>query len=305
MKRFLLKCSLFLLPLVLVWGATELFYRTVESNYSYKYNRLNTYSTKINTLILGDSHTFFGIRPEYLETPTFNLAGISQALYFDELLLEAYIEKMPQLKRVVLMVNYTTLSKVDDTGEDLWRKYFYDQQLHLEVPTVACYDVKRYSLALTRKANRTYRSFKKYLNEGTLVGVDSLGWGNYYTAEKSLDIEATAKVVTKRHEDGLMDFSVNQQRLERMLQLCRSHGISVTLVSMPVTEEYSIRINPEKWKKSVTVCTALAEKYEHVTYYNFFNDRQFIASDFYDANHLNDHGAKKFTVILNDVLPLN
>ena len=302
MKRFLLKCSLFLLPLILVWGAAELFYRATENNYSYKYQRINAYKINANILVLGDSHTFFGICPSYLETPTFNLAGISQSLYFDELLLESYINELPELKRVVLMVNYTTLSKVNDTGEDLWRKYFYDQEMHLEVPTVKFYDMKRYSLALTRKANRTYRSFKKYLNEGTLVGVDSLGWGNYYTVENSLDILATAKVVTKRHEDGLIDFSANTERLERMIQLCKSNDVKVTIVSMPVTTSYSTRINAEKWQKSVNSCTAIAKKHEHVTYYNFFDDNQFNDSDFYDANHLNNKGAKKFTQLLNGLI---
>ena len=302
MKRFLYHCFLTLIPLFALWIAAEIFYRVTENNYSYKHQQIERCKLDVHTLILGDSHTFFGIRPEFMRNPAFNLSGISQSLYFDELLLKKYLNQTPQLKKVVLMVNYTTLSKQDDTAEDTWRKYFYDQHMNLEVPIVSCFDVKRYSLALTRRTSRTLKTYKKFLSEGTLVGVDSLGWGTYYTADKSLDIVKTAKIVTKRHEDGLLDFSLNKARLKRMIKWCAEKNIEVVVVSMPVTAAYRKRINNEKWLKSVKVTSQIAAAYQEVTYYNFFASKEFNDADFYDANHLNSRGAAKFTLLLDGLI---
>jgi hypothetical protein len=37
-------------------------------------------------------------------------------------------------------------------------------------------------------------------------------------------------------------------------------------------------------------------------YYNFLNDPSFQAEDFYDADHLDEKGAKKFTLLLDSVI---
>src|SRR5690606_38546314 len=121
-----------LLPIILVWGATEVFYRSVENNYTYKNERIISEYKEIETLVFGDSHAFFGINPQYFSTKTFNIANVSQSLYFDELLLKKHIDSLPQLKTVILNISFFTLSVVDDSSEDRWRKYFYQQQMKLE-----------------------------------------------------------------------------------------------------------------------------------------------------------------------------
>ena len=100
MRRLYLKIALFLLPLLLVWLALEVFYRQVPNNYSYKDQQLQKVAPDVQTLIMGDSHAFYGINPAYFKDPTFNLSNISQSLLTDELLLEKHISNLPALKSV-------------------------------------------------------------------------------------------------------------------------------------------------------------------------------------------------------------
>jgi hypothetical protein len=41
---------------------------------------------------------------------------------------------------------------------------------------------------------------------------------------------------------------------------------------------------------------------ENVYYYNFINDNDFLENDFFDADHLNELGAMKFTKKIDDVI---
>ena len=53
---------------------------------------------EVETIVLGNSHTYYGIRPELLPYAAVNLANVSQTLDIDLLLLEYYA---PRLKREV------------------------------------------------------------------------------------------------------------------------------------------------------------------------------------------------------------
>lgn len=299
MKKLIKKIALFLLPVLLTWGGLEYFYRTTENNYSYKHKRITAVAKDVEVLILGDSHTFFGLNPEYFNKNVFNLSGISQSIYFDKLLFEKHIDDLENLEHLVLMVNYTTLSKVDNTMEDKWRKYFYKHQMDLEVDMVSSFNIKNYSLALTRRLNKSVQLIGKYRNEGTIVGVNDNGWGNYYSSTNNKDLERTSKIVTKRHEDGLTDFKLNLERVQDMIKICKNRGVQVHIISMPVSENYYSKIDAQKWSKIAGACVSLTKKNENVKYYNWFKDSRFLSEDFYDANHLNDKGAKKCSEFLN------
>ena len=101
MRRLYLKIALFLLPLFLVWLALEVFYRQAPNNYSYKDQQLQNVAANVQTLVMGDSHAFYGINPAYFKDPTFNLSNISQSLLTDELLLEKHISQFTSTKDCV------------------------------------------------------------------------------------------------------------------------------------------------------------------------------------------------------------
>jgi hypothetical protein len=300
MKKLLSHISLFLIPILVVWILAEVFYRTVPNNYSFKNEQISHENNDVNMLIFGDSHTFYGINPEWHSVKTYNLANISQSIYFDKLLLEKHINHLPDLKYIILSIEYTTLSQADNTQEDIWRKYFYRAQMDLEVPLIDWYNPKKYSLALTQKFNKTWKYYLDYQAEGTLIGCDTNGWGNTYLSKvDSLELKKIAKVIYRKHEDGSMDFKLNIQRIQKIINLCKERDVEVILVNMPVTTEYLNLLNPEKLEKIEATCNSLVKENPNVTRINFLRDPRFNIADFQDADHLNAQGAKKCTLLID------
>ncbi|WP_417874410.1 hypothetical protein [Xanthomarina gelatinilytica] len=303
MKKLLTHISLFLIPIIIVWILAEVFYRTVPNNYTYKHEQISNNKDDIEVLVLGDSHTFFGINPEWLSLKTYNLSNVSQTIYFDKLLFEKHIDHLPHLKYLIISVEYTTLSQADNTQEDIWRKYFYCAQMDLEVPLITWYNPKKYSLALARKFDKTWNSYLDYKREGSLIGCDENGWGNtYLSTVDSLEMTYLAKVVAKKHEDGSLDFNLNTERIQNLIDLCKQKNIQVLLVNMPVNPEYLSHLNPEKLLKIDNTCDDLAKTNPNVTRVDLSRDSRFQLQDFHDADHLNAQGAKKCSLLIDAYL---
>ena len=94
---------MFLLPIMIFIGFVEYFYRIMPNNYSVKNSNIIRQHSKIETLLLGDSHCFYGLNPYYFKKKTFNLSNVSQTLYFDQLLFEKYYNNLPNLHYLVLI----------------------------------------------------------------------------------------------------------------------------------------------------------------------------------------------------------
>lgn len=303
-KIFLKKSLLFLIPLILVWISIEVFYRFVPNNYSQKANEIkNNYNSKI--LVLGNSHAFYGINPDYFDAETYNFSNISQSLYFDELLLEKHLEKFSNLKYVILTIDYFTLSQVDDSSEDIWRKYYYEQYMDLNVPLITRFDPKSYSLTLTRNLEMNIDLIKNYAKKKTLIEGNSKGWAKKTGINPEFNNLETAIDVVKKNEDGLSDFAVNIKRSERMIKMCSKRNINVVMVTMPVTSYYASLVNKNKLKKLYADCEQLALENKNSIYINLFQSKDFQNDDFYDTDHLNEKGAEKCSKIINNVITKN
>lgn len=301
MKNFLRKTVWFIIPIFLGWLALESFYRFIPNNYTEKQKQiLQSYDSEI--LILGNSHSFYGINPSFFTQKAYNFSNISQSLYFDELLLEKHITHFENLKYVILTIDYFTLSQEDDTSEDLWRKYYYQQYMDIEVPSIAKIDFKSYSLATTRNLEMNIELLRKYRNEKKLIECNDLGWGSYEGINPEYNNLATAIDIAKKNEDGLTDFKSNELRLQRMINLCNKNEVRLVLITMPVTSYYAENINQNKLKKVVASCNYFEEKNKNVIYLNLFQSPQFDNNDFYDTDHLNSKGATKCSRILNQFI---
>ncbi|NND61645.1 MAG: hypothetical protein HKN48_00470 [Flavobacteriaceae bacterium] len=302
MKSFYLKILLFLLPVFLVWGGLEYFYRTVETNYTFKHKQIQASYDDTEILIMGNSHTLYGLNPEFFSRPTFNLANTSQSLYFDELLLEKHLDSLSNLKAVVLAISYFSLSQADNTSDDIWRKYFYQEQMDLEVPIISEIDPRGYSLALTRKFNRSYEFVKEYWQNGTALGCYENGYGIQDSTDIVRDIERIAPIIAKKHENGSMEFDNAISRLERIIKRCAKHNVEVFLVEMPVHPLYYQLLNEEKKYKIVESCTQLDSKLGNAHYISLSLDQRFQKSDLRDADHLTNQGAEKCSRILDGIV---
>lgn len=228
MNTLIKKVLLYLLPLFLVFIALELFYRFVPNDYSVKYATLPKKYENTEVLIFGNSHTFYGLNPKYFDKPTYNLAHVSQTLYFDKILFDNYINHFKTIKCVVLHIEYTSLSEIVDTEENNWRKYYYQTYMNLEVPSIKKYDCTKYFLSSTRSFNANTKLVLRYLKDGTIVNCDENGFGiNYTKAKKALLLKKDALQRVKNIEDNLMNFDDNIVRIQSIIATCKKKGIKV------------------------------------------------------------------------------
>jgi hypothetical protein len=221
-----------------MYVALEIFYRNVSNNYSLKNQEINKNSQKIEVLLFGDSHCLYGLNPSCFSKNTFNLSNVSQTIYFDKLLFDKYVEKLPKLKQVVFCIEYTNLSQIDNSGDDGWRKFYYQRFMDLEVPLISKLDPRNYCLAFTQSFYKSRDLVKRYVKKRTILDCDSLGWGTNY---KKADRIPAAQVAQNRaivQEDGSMDFEVNKSRINDIIEKCKQRRIQVLIVSMPQTKEY-------------------------------------------------------------------
>lgn len=303
MKKFSCKLLLFLLPIIVALGFAEYFYRTVPNNYSVKNKNLIKNKSEIETLLFGDSHCFYGLNPAYFKTKTFNLSNVSQTIYFDKLLFDKNQGNLPKLSTIVLCIEYTNLSQKDNSQEDIWRKYYYQSYMDLNVPLIKWYDLKQYFLSTTQQPSRTFDLMKKYAKTGFVNDCDLNGWGTNFKKKDRIEPKIVAKERAKQQEDGSVDFTINSERINSIINTCKAKGINVIIVSMPQTNLYTSYLNKKKLNLIFKTCQNFQNQNPHQVYYlNLFNDNRFKDIDFYDSDHLNEFGAEKCSKIVDDFI---
>ncbi|WP_281309799.1 hypothetical protein [Flavobacterium flavigenum] len=306
MNKFIIKTILFLFPLIVILLGIELFYRFIPNNYVVKNQNIQERYNDIEVLILGNSHSFYGLNPVFFDKPTFNLSNISQTLYFDKLLFEKHFKNLKKLKYVILNVEYTVLSQLDDTSEDTWRKYYYQYYMDLQVPIISNLDPKRFFISSTRNFNTNIKLVKRYFLEKTIVDCDENGFALNYIKENRLqNIKEIAPVIVTKHEDNSVDFTKNLSRIQSIIDICNTRDIKVIIVNMPVSGFYAKGLNQKKLNKIFDSCILFKKKNSNVEYVNLFKDKRFQINDFYDPDHLHNEGAKKCSIIINDIINKN
>ena len=86
MKKFLIILLAFFIPVLCVLAGLEYMVRKAPNEYQYKAQWMEKNADRVETLILGTSHAFYGINPSYLGPNAFSLAASAQSLQYDEFL---------------------------------------------------------------------------------------------------------------------------------------------------------------------------------------------------------------------------
>lgn len=292
-------------PLLLVWGGLELFYRLADTNFTEKDKQIKTAYRNAEILILGNSHSLFGINPAYFNRSTYNISNVSQTLYFDELIFNTYVDTLPMLKAVVINVSYFSLTETVNPLGDSWRKYFYKHQMNLDVPIVSKFDIGNYSLASTRRFRKSVDLVEEYIKKGTVVSVFPNGYGIQDESAILSNKDAIIEIIAKKHEDGLLDFEANTQRIQHIIETCEKKNIKVFLVEMPMYAPYYNLLRDDKKEKIVATLQGLENNYANTQYLKLSQDSRFTAEDLRDADHLTNSGAEKASKIISNFIETN
>jgi hypothetical protein len=302
MKKSLARFALFLLPIVACAVVLEVMLRRLPHDFKFKKTQMEQKYDEIETLIMGGSHTYYGMDPEQFDSETFNLAYVSQSLFFDYLLLEEFIDSLPQLKDVVLMIAHASLTYMFGEGEEAWRKFNYYRHYGIEPPYNQWYH-KYYLEILNLPVQRSIKKVYQYhLMDKSLISTTASGWCDEYHMENSLDLEKTGEEEAHKHDTPSLDFSWNLEILRNIIDICAERGIRVHAINFPTYVSYRENLNPVKYNMIIDTCSWMGREFENVYHFKIDGDPRFGAEDFYDGDHLNDAGALKCSQMVNDYL---
>jgi hypothetical protein len=93
----------------------------------------------------------------------------------------------------------------------------------------------------------------------------------------------------------------NYEIIKKIIALCKEKNVEVILITPPVYKSFSDNIWAAKYTEMQETILKIQQEYG-VKYYNFFYDERFVFEDFYNHNHMNGQGAKKLSLIINDIL---
>jgi len=295
MKRFTGKLILFLSPFLLLGTCAELLVRHIPNDYKLKRNYLDSNSRNITTLILGSSHAYYGLDPAYMSPSTFNASSINQSLNFDLAILKRYDGRWSSLKYIVLPIDYTSFFVRLQNSAEQWRVKNYN--IYYNISTYNSH-IEDHSEVLSFKWGTTsYRLKHYYVQHKSDITSTPLGWGSDYPSSRKQDLATTAVLALKRHSENskAANFDLNKADLVEILNYTQTHHIKVLLYTSPVTGNYSSLVNPVQMDTTLQTVGALPKQYNNVVYYNLLSDLSFESADFYDADHLNEVGARKLS----------
>ncbi len=312
MRRFLKFSILFALPILI--GAVTLEYtiRQIPNPYRQKYEWMDRHAEDVEVIILGSSHTFYGVKPNLFPQVTFNMANVSQEIEQDLWLLQHWAPHYRRLKTVVLtMSTCFWFNKGLENGDEAFRCSNYKIYMHCDLYS----NFSRYNLEIAQwptakeklcKALPLYFSTNNFGDDpnalSSLAGCDQYGWGNIFLLKnknmKEWNDETEAVNSARRHTPENWNYtSKNLSKMKELAQFCQEHDVQLVLITTPCWPSYYNRISTQQLSKMYQLVDSLQREF-NVPYFNYMKDTRFLEDDFYDSNHLSEIGAAKFTKIL-------
>lgn len=298
--RLVLRILLLLAPFLAGTVFIEYRLRQLTTSYSKKRHDLESKLSRIQLLVLGSSQPLQGLNPIYFSCNAYNLANVSQTLYYDIELTKQYIKKMPELKVVIIPIAYFTLGEELKALPESNREYFYYHYWNLNIEHLPGIDLKKVSLI---PVFTLITSLKLALRPSDLIDhIDSNGWKCIELTDENIMTEEKGKARVRQHE--FSDTAIRNEHIQMLrgfLALLLKNHIRPVFITTPVYKTYYNNINKKYYEADLEIIHTLSREYG-LQYFDYFKDPSFEKSDFSDNDHLNKKGAEKFSKMLNEAL---
>ena len=300
MNAFIKGVLIFLFPVVFLALTIEVMIRLIPNDYSLKRNYLDKNSNKIEVLILGSSHAFFGLDPVYFSNNCFNAGYVSQTLDYDLEILKKYDDRWSKLKTVVLPVSYFSLFEKLVECSESWRVKNYT--IYYKMSPAKSY--KEYSEVLSSKLEIILNRISSYyIKDENPLSSSPLGWGNVYNSKDGRNLIETGKIAAKRNTyNDYHSYPDLVSYLQSIISFCNKKNVQVILITPPAYETYRDNLNKDQLALTIQKSLEFAKGYNKCIYINLLADTAFKATDFYDADHLNEIGARKLSQLINGII---
>nr|WP_321451509.1 hypothetical protein [uncultured Carboxylicivirga sp.] len=317
MKRFVIKTIIIAIVPFVVIGFFDLWLRNQNSLYKVKINGLLQQKDSVEVLVLGNSHANYAVDPAcFTDFYAYNLANVNQQIYFDKrLTLKALSKGVPKLKYVLISVDYHSLYTSSQGVRDIWSYYGngikYKDKSYLKyelspfiwgyTPMVSISMLKKRLRNLYENSGQDILDFdvesgvpltdKVYRGFITFSGTDSILFNKVNYQRRA---DSFAEPINSERKQVLND-------LEEFIRILIKKGIRPILYASPTYSEYNKFLDSATIEKNIKEINYLSRKY-NIEYWNYSNNSNFKKSDFFNYDHLNKKGAKRFSTLLSERL---
>jgi hypothetical protein len=261
-----------------------------------KYNLFHKKIINTDTLsvVLGSSHSFYGIDSKLLDGNVFNFASISQSLMEDYSILK-HINN--PIKRVIIPISYFTnwhyIYKSPEGGEKL-RTIDYQKIYGINYPSYSNYlDIVNFISELSKRILKA--------NEGSFDIKGNVIGRCYSNGSEIKD----AKTAFDRHKFG-KNFKQIHPYLDSIHIFCSKNNIDLYFIAMPYSHDYRTYTSEAGFDKYLK---RIKEKYNNKNCFLLDFRAHFNLSEerfmFRDADHLSFCGRSAFSKFLNDQINVN
>lgn len=304
MKRFLKTLVFFLVPIVLVTIVFEIHLRTKDTVYKQKLKGLQEGYNDIELLIFGNSHAYNDIDPRQFDVKSYNMAGSNQSIYFDKRITLKHLNKLTNLKYVLISFDYHSMYFSSQGIRDTWLYYDYDIKYKHKKELLS--DISYFWFGYTPRI--TISMIKDDIlstikNEQQTGDVIIKGWVPEFGQNESSFMESAIKS-RANYFNGEIEKSTEYQEilddLEDFIIRLRAKNIEPVFITAPMYQEIYKFLRPEYISENKKTLNYLKEKY-NVPHWDF-SKKIYDKSLYFNADHLNENGAKKFSKDLNEFL---
>ncbi len=312
MRKFIIEIVFFfLLPLSLIAVVAEYSIRKIPNDYAYKSSWLNNNSNDIDVLYLGPSTVFYDIDPALSKWRGFNAAHVSQPIKYDHFIFNKYLDQMQSLKYVVMGIDYWSPHGTMEGTAEWWRVKYYT--IHYDSPYHEGKNKYKYELYFHDPLRFGYAIKGGLrlvgLNNISHLTVNELGFGTNYTSiNKSQDWDNGVSE-GERHNELMKNtpsttdiYNQNVEYIKDISQKSKERGIKVILLGSPHYESYNNTINRRFIDERDNLCEMIANTFDNVHFINYSELNLFSPDEYFDAMHLNEKGAKRFTSIIDSIM---
>ena len=296
MLKFILKIGQFsvvpalVLLLVAVWQEQD---RVV----TLKRKLFEQYKTSTQCLITGTSHTLNGINPTLLPVKALNIAEDSKAVEIDIEIIEKNLNQLPQLKYVIIPVDYITFYFTGLQEGSAAKLYHH---WHLKDGFVRSYRIKRYHAFTCGFLLNEHNTDDQH---DTIMG---------YRAEFDDLSKGSSDYRQHKYKRKIIDWNLHwidtasapgiYKRLVNFISMLQQKQIQTILVTMPVCNQFYACLDPKLLNKNNQLIDSILHN-TNAKYLNLQSNKAFTADSlFFDIDHLNDKGATIATTIIKESL---
>ena len=307
MRKFLIKSALFSTLVLLLLATIEVALLFIPNTYSYKRDYLEKHINDINILLMGNSYIEEGICPDIIGEGCFNIAISGRDIVFDAEIAKKYFSKMNRLKIVLLPLDYSKFEfgrghkNPLDTRIELDRMTVTYRCMHYKYMNLYVDKFWYWSEILNSQLNYISRFWQSRQEN---VECDSLGYHALVLKNRQdgWEYRAVPPIIDTSKKIDIDAFNRYWPYIEVIADCAKKRGAKMVLVNIPKYTTYQNNINKNVMKEMNQLISQLQNKYNNVIYWDFTYNEEFGEEECFDACHLSDEGAKKFSKCIEMML---